>query len=259
MHPVLFDFGFLSVKTYGVCIAVGFLLCWKILEKLSGRKDLGDLLVWLMASGVIGARTAYVIEHWNTQFAASPLEIFRVDKGGLVFYGGLLASIAVFFAWCAAKKARRLELADLLCVVIPLGHACGRIGCFFYGCCWGRLSDSAFAVRFPAGSPAWHDQLSKGLIASSAPAALPVLPAQLFEAALLLPLFALLLAIWFKWRRGTAGAYLCGYAAIRFCTEFLRGDPRAGVFGLSIGQTISIFIFLAGVAFLCAAKKRTAQ
>ena len=74
-----------------------------------------------------------------------------------------------------------------------------------------------------------------------------VLPTQLFEAAALLVLFALLLALYLKRRRDTCAAYLVGYGVIRFCMEFFRGDPRAAFWGLSIGQVISIGLVAAGV------------
>ena len=256
MFPDLIKFDFLSLHTYGACMAVGFFICWKLAEKLSGRRDLSDLLMYLMIGGVAGSRIAYVIEHWQTQFARAPLDIFKVWQGGLMFYGGFILALIVFFVWCRVKKESPLAMSDLICVVLPLGHACGRIGCFFYGCCYGRLSESALAVSFPRGSPAWGEQLEHGLIDSTALRSLPVLPTQLFEAAALLVLFALVLAIYLRTRRYPAGIYLVGYAFIRFGLEYLRGDPRAAVGPFSISQTISIGVFLAGVVFLTLAFRR---
>ena len=256
MFPDLIKFDFLSLHTYGACMAVGFLICWKLAEKLSGRRDLSDLLMYLMIGGVAGSRIAYVIEHWQTQFARAPLDIFKVWQGGLMFYGGFILALIVFFVWCRVKKESPLAMSDLICVVLPLGHACGRIGCFFYGCCHGRRSESALAVSFPRGSPAWGEQLEHGLIDSTALRSLPVLPTQLFEAAALLVLFALVLAIYLRTRRYAAGVYLVGYAFIRFGLEYLRGDPRAAVGPFSISQTISIGVFLAGVVFLTLAFRR---
>ena len=31
MHPDLIDLGFLHLKTYGACMAVGFILCWTLI------------------------------------------------------------------------------------------------------------------------------------------------------------------------------------------------------------------------------------
>lgn len=257
MHPDLIDIGILHLKTYGFCMALGFLLCWKLAEKVSGRKDLGDLFMYLMLAGVAGARIAYVIEHWKSEFAAHPLSVIRVDQGGLVFYGGLILAIVVYFAWCRIKRLSFLETGDIMCAVLPLGHAFGRIGCFFYGCCYGKVSDSALAVRFPVHSPAWYEQVSSGLISTSASSSLPVLPTQLFESASLLLLFVVLMFVYLRLVKTgrvasglVVGSYLVLYAILRFPMEFLRGDPRAEVGFLSIAQTISLGIFTLGVAFL---------
>lgn len=235
-------------------MAIGFLLCWRLLEWLSGRRDLSNLLISLMVSGVAGSRIAYVIEHWKSEFAANPLSVIRVDQGGLMFYGGLILSCLVFVAWCGRRHENPLVIADLLATVIPLGHACGRIGCFFFGCCYGRMSDSSWAVTFPRHSPAWFEQFHSGLIDSSAARSLAVLPTQLFEAAALLVLFTGLLLVYRRWHRYTAGLYLSGYAVIRFALEYLRGDPRAAIGPFSISQTISLVMFALGIATLAYGK-----
>ncbi len=243
MFPDLIDIGFLHLKTYGACMAVGFLLCWHLVERLSGRKDLSNLVLSLMASGVAGSRIAYVIEHWQAEFAAHPERIVRVDQGGLMFYGGLILALAVFVAWCLAKGENLPGMADLFAVVVPLGHAFGRLGCFFYGCCYGRDSDAWCAVTFPAGSPSWYEH-GRRLVS--------VLPTQLFEAGALLGLFAVLLIV--RAKSGSrhpgllTGVYLVGYAAVRFGIECLRGDPRAGVGPFSISQTISLALAAVGAA-----------
>ena len=247
MYPDLVSIGFLHIKTYGACMALGFLAAWQVLSWLcrrTGRSPdlLTGLVTWMMVCGVVGARAAYVIEHWQKEFAGHPGLIVRVDQGGLMFYGGLILAIGVFLLWCRVKKERILPLADMMTTIIPLGHAFGRIGCFFYGCCYGRDSDAWCAVTFPAGSPSWHEH-GRRMVS--------VLPTQLFEAAALLALFA---ALMFLWRRRGGrdglilGSYMVGYAAIRFGIEYLRGDPRAAVGPFSISQTISIGLALAGSA-----------
>ncbi len=268
MHPDLVSIGFLHIKTYGAFMALGFLAAWQVLAWLcrrTGRSPdmLTGLVTWMMVCGVVGARAAYVIEHWQKEFAGHPELIVRVDQGGLMFYGGLILSIAVFFAWRFAHRERMLPLSDLLTTVIPLGHAFGRVGCFFYGCCYGRLSQSACAVSFPRGSPAWYEQMNKGLIAADAQASLPVLPTQLFEAAAVLALFVVLMCVFrrmWKARPGfVTGTYLVGYAFVRFGMEFLRGDPRAVVGPLSIGQSISLALLAGGVAFMAISRSRTKE
>jgi phosphatidylglycerol---prolipoprotein diacylglyceryl transferase len=247
MFPDLIDLGILHLRTYGACMAIGFLVCWWLIERLGHRKDLSNFILSLMVSGVVGSRIAYVVEHWQSEFAAHPERIVRVDQGGLMFYGGLILAIVVFFSWCIIRRERPLALANLLCTVIPLGHAFGRIGCFFYGCCYGRDSDAWCAVTFPMGSPSWFEH-NRRMVS--------VLPTQLFEAAALLALFAVLFVVYRRARRFTAGVYLVGYAAIRFGMEYLRGDPRAAVGPFSISQTISIAMAALGFAFLVCDARR---
>lgn len=265
MHPDLISIGFLHLKTYGACMALGFLAAWQVIVFLCRRtgrdaEPLSGLLMLMMATGVVGARAAYVVEHWAGEFARHPERIVRVDQGGLMFYGGFLLATAAFLVWCRVRRERILPLVDLFAVVVPLGHAFGRVGCFFYGCCYGRLSQAACAVSFPRGSPAWHEQLREGRIASDAAAALPVLPTQLFEAAAVLFLFCALLALYRRFARRlpglVSGGYLVGYACIRFGLEVLRGDPRATVGPLSISQTISLALLLAGGTLIAVALRR---
>ena len=257
MHPDLIPG--LPVKTYGFCMALGFLAAWQVLSWLCRRtgraaEPLSNLLMLMMFSGIVGARLEYVREFWGREFAANPLSIFKVWQGGLVFYGGLILAIAVFFVWCRARRESVAPVADLFVTVIPLAHAFGRVGCFFYGCCYGRVSAHAFAVAFPRRSPAWVAQVEGGLIPETAQSSLAVLPTQLFEAAAVLGLFAALLFIFlrnWKTRPGfTTGCYLVGYSCIRFGIEFLRDDMRQRVGNLSIGQTVSIGLFVLGISFI---------
>ncbi|MBO7688561.1 MAG: prolipoprotein diacylglyceryl transferase [Kiritimatiellae bacterium] len=257
MHPDLIPG--LPVKTYGFCMALGFLAAWQVLAWLcrrTGRKPepLSNLLMLMLFSGIVGARIEYVREFWDREFASDPLSVFKVWQGGLVFYGGLILAIAVFLVWCRVRRERVAPVADAFVTIIPLAHAFGRVGCFFYGCCYGRLSQSAFAVAFPRLSPAWSAQCGAKLIPESAPASLPVLPTQLFEAAAVFCLFVVLLFVFLdNWRKRpgfTTGCYLAGYACIRFGLEFLRDDLRQRFGTMSIGQVISIGLFVLGISFM---------
>ena len=239
----------LPLHTYGLCMAVGFFLAWKLVERLSGRTDLSNLVFILLFSGIAGGRIAHVIEYWGEGFGNDPFKIFKVWEGGLVFYGGLLGAIAAFVIWSVFSRRTfrdTVEIADALALGVPLGHAFGRIGCFCYGCCWGHPSLSAFAVRFPLHSPAGEARPDM-LVGKS----VPLLPVQLFEAAALLALLAVLVYVYRRHRDAigrTVGAYLTGYGVIRFALEFLRDDDRPDLAGLSSAQLMSIILFALGLA-----------
>ena len=257
MHPDLIPG--LPIKTYGFCMALGFLAAWQVLSWLCRRtgrqiEPLSNLLMLMLFSGIIGARLEYVREFWSREFAADPLSAFKVWQGGLVFYGGLILAIAVFAVWCLARRERMAPVADLIVTVIPLAHAFGRVGCFFFGCCYGCESSSACAVAFPRHSPAWNAQVDAGKILQTAQSSLPVLPTQLFEAAAVLCLFAVLVFVFLRnWKQRpgfTTGCYLLGYSCVRFVIEFLRDDMRQRFGKMSIGQVVSIGLFVLGITFI---------
>ena len=268
MHSELFQLGPLTIRAFGLCMALGFLFGWQAanwLCKHTGRNadHLATLLTWLMLSAILGARAAYVLEHWSQEFAHDPRAILRVDQGGLMFYGGLISAAVALLAYAVYYHEHLFDITDLVLAVVPIGHAFGRIGCFFHGCCYGRLTGSCLGVRFPAHSPAWWEQLraTPPLIPRSAATSLPVLPTQLIEAMANALLFALLLRLYprmHKQRGFISGCYLVCYAILRYVIEELRGDPRLAVGPFSIGQSISLGIFALGLACLFYARRRTA-
>ena len=263
MHSTLFSIGPLTIHAYGVCMALGFLLAWQAISCLCRKTGqpsdyLSSLLVWIMVWAVAGARVAYVLEHWTVEFRDAPLAIFRIDQGGLMFYGGFIGAAVTLLVYARLLRKPFLEITDLLLTGLPLGHAFGRVGCFFHGCCYGALTDGLLGIRFPKGSPASWEQTVSGALPQTAEASLPVLPTQFFEAALNAALFALLFALYPKRYRKvgfTSAFYCCAYGVIRFAMEYLRGDQRMALFGLSIGQCISLGVFATGVILFarCAA------
>ena len=272
MHPVLFTLGPFTLHSYGLCMAVGILCAYAVLARLVARRGedpdaLANLVVALVLVGLAGARTFYVAEHWSAQFAGDPLAAVRIWEGGLMFYGSIVFGAAGLVAWCLWRRRSVLEWLDRFAVVVPLGQAFGRVGCFLNGCCWGRACDTALSVRYPAHSAPWREQLDAGALLpfsdGSLPArSLPVLPTQLFEAAGCLALFALLLLLFRRLHpasdAGTpsrsagaaAAGYFLGYGAIRFVDEIFRADERLHFGWFSISQSISMALWALGLALL---------
>ena len=261
MYPTLFEIGPFTLHSFGLMAALGFLAALFAMTALARRGLAGgltpdgvsQLLVMVMLGGAFGARFAYVAEHWTSEFAGRGfVEVFRFDKGGLMFYGGLVGAILLIALFSRIRRLPLVGLLDLCATALPLGHAFGRVGCFLNGCCYGRPTSCFLGVTYPAGSSVWADHVHQGLVTRGAAGSLPVFPSQLIEAAANLLLFA---ALFHLMRRRPArgfvsGVYLVSYAVIRFFTETLRGDPRMPVGPLSISQAISVAALLSGVAFL---------
>ena len=158
-----------------------------------------------------------------------PLEIIKINKGGLVFHGGLIAAITASIVFMKKSKQPLLETLDILCVYVPLAHAIGRVGCFLNGCCSGKPTQIFLGVIFPGYSLRVH-------------------PTQLYSSFLLLVLFMVLYSMEKKkhFPGQMISLYLILYGIIRFCIEFLRDNPVV-FFGLSMYQCIRIAFVLIGL------------
>lgn len=153
---------------------------------------------------------------------------------GITFYGGLIGGgIAMFIALKITKVKTRYTIIEWFNILTPsfiVFHIFGRIGCFLGGCCYGRYSQSVFAVVFP-------DNEERGIFHLGQ----KCLPTQLFEAVALV--IILLIVICSKNR---IKMYLCCYSLVRFCLEFLRGDDRGNtMLFFTPSQLISLLILIA--------------
>ena len=117
--------------------------------------------VALCSLRVSSGRIFYVVHHYNL-FAGDFKSVFRV-AGGLEFLGGVLMAIGVVFVYVLANRLPLRRYFDILAIGLMLGLSFGRIGCFLNGCCFGKPTDVAWAVRFPYGSPPYLTQVKPDL------------------------------------------------------------------------------------------------
>ena len=262
MHPLFIKLGRLPIYWYGVMMALGFLtglVNWVRLGQREARDAsyCSDLLFWVIISGIVGARLAYVIANLRS-FALAPLSIFRVDQGGLIYYGGFVAAGAALFIFARRRGERLIALLDFVVTSLPLGHAFGRIGCLMNGCCYGKIYKGWPSITFPSGSLAWWHHVDARLLDPSALRSLPVHPVQLYEAAFNLVLFVVLGWVYrrCKGEGRVVGTYLVMYPAGRFLFEHLRVAAHGRIGGLSDAQYISMLLCVFGVVLLLRAGKQ---
>lgn len=259
MHPIAFKLGSFSVHWYGVMMAVAFLLgLWTasrrgVRDGLVPEKVL-DIGPWLIIGTIIGARTLHVVTYWKEEFADKPIwEIFMVQHGGLVYYGGLIGASLACILYVRFKKVPLWKMADILAPSIALGYVFGRIGCLLNGCCFGKACDMPWAITYPAG----HETHPVNA------AAIPVHPTQIYDSLLSLGLYLGL--AWLYRRKKFDGqvfaTYLVCYAVTRSIVETFRGDYTEPHLhgGLTPAHLISIGIMLAGVALFFVLPKAKQQ
>lgn len=271
MLPRLFEIplpggGRLPVHGYGVMIVLGFLLGTWIAGREGRRRGLPDfiydLALTMLLSGLLGGRILYYLENFSAEYAnRSFLEFFKIWKGGLVFYGG---AIGGFLGGCAYIWVKRLpiECLDVVALGVPIGMAFGRLGCFLNGCCYGDPCDPQylFAASFPLESPAGLAHQEAGWLDAQAAMALPVHPAQLYQAAHDFLLAALLypyLRLGFCPRGAGIPALFTLYAVGRFVLETLRADNVRTFSGLTMSQNLALGTFVVFGSVLLALRRRS--
>ena len=223
-----------TIPMYGICMALGLVFAAGLAYFRARRRGGdGDSLLIIMACavgfGLVSAKLLYlavsmgfdqVIEHLK----AGDFEF--IASSGQVFYGGLIGGVLGGFVGARIAKQKLFSYCDAVVPCVPLGHAFGRLGCFFAGCCYGMPYDGPFCVSFP------HIGVDYN-----------VFPVQLLEVFINLVICAYLLFYTRKERKRfhVLYHYLALYAVSRFCLELLRGDGIRGIAaGISTSQWISI-------------------
>ena len=230
MKSVLFTLGPVSIYAWGtmlsLAVIVGLLGTRRLVRRVGVEFDhLLSLTIWLVLAGLIGSRLFYVFFYEWDYYSLYPLEIFKLNQPGLVFYGGLIAGVLAGGIYIYRHRLPFWDLADVIAPFLALGYGMVRIGCFLNGCCYGKPTGLPWGVVFP------------GL------GAVPRHPTQLYSTIFALFLFVGLL--WLFQHRRFPGqvflVYLMVYAGLRFIVEFFRENLL--IWGsLTIAQLVSLLI-----------------
>ena len=248
MHPIAFYVGEIPIYSYGLLIALAILLGSFWAYKRGKQHGINDdsilnASLCLVLGGFVGARLLYVL-YFPAVYLQHPIMILT-DRGGLVWYGGLIGGITAGVIYYGLKKIplKLSEMADILILPAALGLVLGRIGCFLTGCCYGLPCKLPWAVKFPAGHPTYPQAVH---------------PTQLYESGSVLLLLLLLIYLERKpdYRPGNVFSFfLIGYGFIRFGVEALRGDALL-IMGLSSSQWFSLAAIIVGLVILIALHAR---
>jgi len=244
MHPDLFSIGPLTLHTYGLLMAIGFIIGLLIAIKTGNRhgmdaQQIMDMGILLIISGVIGSKITYVLMNLSS-YIENPLDM-NLWQGGFVFSGGLIAAIIVIFFYIRRHKMNMLMMGDIFAPSIAIGQAFGRIGCFMAGCCYGKPATVPWGVIFRNPN-------------SIAPLNIPLHPTQLYDSLSNISIFIILMIL--NARKKFNGQvflwFLIMHSTARLLIERFRGDDR-GIFPgtvWTITQFISILILMFSISLL---------
>lgn len=243
MIPVLVDFGFFQVRSYGLMLSVAFLVAWWVLRKGMRRRGWADTVAYDFVAiaavfGVLGSKLFFVIDHWEEVRGDVLGTVF--SGTGLTFLGGPVLAAPAVLLYLRWRGCAPLKGLDAAAPALAVGAAVGRIGCLLAGDgCYGVPTDLPWGMTFP-----------NGVVRTF----VPVHPTPLYETLWYAALTVGLVA--YDARRGGRGrpggvfaAFLVAYGLGRFLVEFIRTNPRYAL-GLSQAQFISLAAMAGGVAWL---------
>lgn len=233
--------GEVRLPVYGMLFATGVLVAWwwfaRRARALEVREDLVfNLTFYTLLAGLVGAKLLLIgVDLYRGQ----PIDLLGVLRSAGVVIGGLIGGAAAFVAYGRRHDLPVLSLADAIAAPVALSQAIGRLGCLFAGCCYGKLTDAWWGIRFP--NPEAVGWLPP--VGGVYPARIPT---QLIHAGFDLGL-ALVLTLMWRRRPAVPGTifwcYMLLYAIGRAAIEFLRGDTERGLFlggAVSTSQVLSL-------------------
>ncbi len=241
-----FDIGPLHVTFYGIVIAIGVALGWRLTVHRYRDKG-GDpafaerILIWMVVIGFLGGRLAYVSTHLS-RFEGEWWKVIAVWEGGLALFGGLTAGALTAIILTRRWGGDLPMFLDSLAPAVPLAQAFGRWGNYFNQELFGTPTDLP-----------WGLEIDPEFRPDAYPDAETFHPTFLYESIWNLALSAFI--IWLD-RRYPAlhgkliGVYLLGYGAMRFALELIRTDTTFRILGLSRNGWVSLGVMLGGIVIL---------
>ncbi|MDB4942376.1 MAG: Prolipoprotein diacylglyceryl transferase [Labilithrix sp.] len=276
----------LPIYSYGVMLGLSLVVGWYLTLTLSERDGLpketmANCYVVTAIAAIVGSRLLYIVTNMdefrvNQHDPSSAIDFgtfFALRRGGLVAYGGFLGGYLGSWLYLRGHKIRLLPWADVAVPSLASGLLITRIGCYLFGCDFGKRLPSdapAFLARmgtFPHwatgtlegggdGAPAWTKHLDAAGHGTPAAAELlkmnhswPVHPTQIYES--FVGLLLLVLLLWQRKHQRFRGQifflFAFAYGYLRFLIEMLRDDSERGEFG-----TFPLHLFIPGALVIMA-------
>lgn len=247
MYPILLQFGSAALYAYPVFIGLAAVIAygvWVHCLKLNHLPTSKAFTLWfeIVAIAFVGAKVFFAIIHFSPEHSF----VYWLNNGGVVFYGGFLFATAYCFWRFPRAELPLWPALKSTGPALAIGHAIGRLGCFFHGCCYGKSCALPWAISVT-------DPLS-----STRPLDTPLHPTQLYESIALTGLFFILLKLQKSSisPKGHLIIYLLYYGIFRFINEFFRADTLRGSFSIfSTSQWVSLGLVSTAICLILFSKK----
>ncbi|HDG5526654.1 TPA: prolipoprotein diacylglyceryl transferase [Staphylococcus aureus] len=246
IDPVAFNLGPLSVRWYGIIIAVGILLGYfvaqRALVKAGLHKDtLVDIIFYSALFGFIAARIYFVIFQWP-YYAENPSEIIKIWHGGIAIHGGLIGGFIAGVIVCKVKNLNPFQIGDIVAPSIILAQGIGRWGNFMNHEAHGGPVSRAFLEQLHLPNFIIENMYINGQYYH---------PTFLYESIWDVAGFIILVNIRKHLKLGeTFFLYLTWYSIGRFFIEGLRTDSLMLTSNIRVAQLVSILLLLISISLI---------
>lgn len=246
IDPVAFNLGPLSVRWYGIIIAVGILLGYfvaqRALVKAGLHKDtLVDIIFYSALFGFIVARIYFVIFQWP-YYAENPGEIIKIWHGGIAIHGGLIGGFIAGVIVCKVKNLNPFQIGDIVAPSIILAQGIGRWGNFMNHEAHGGPVSRAFLEQLHLPNFIIENMYINGQYYH---------PTFLYESIWDVAGFIILVNIRKHLKLGeTFFLYLTWYSIGRFFIEGLRTDSLMLTSNIRVAQLVSILLILISISLI---------
>ncbi|HFJ4871301.1 TPA: prolipoprotein diacylglyceryl transferase [Staphylococcus aureus] len=246
IDPVAFNLGQLSVRWYGIIIAVGILLGYfvaqRALVKAGLHKDtLVDIIFYSALFGFIAARIYFVIFQWP-YYAENPGEIIKIWHGGIAIHGGLIGGFIAGVIVCKVKNLNPFQIGDIVAPSIILAQGIGRWGNFMNHEAHGGPVSRAFLEQLHLPNFIIENMYINGQYYH---------PTFLYESIWDVAGFIILVNIRKHLKLGeTFFLYLTWYSIGRFFIEGLRTDSLMLTSNIRVAQLVSILLILISISLI---------
>ena len=245
---ILFRIGDWIVVTYGLLAAFAFMVGFSAgiwFDAMTGQNialKTRFYLFFFMPAVLMGCRAFSILLEWRELFRR-PLQ--TLVKPGYMFHGGFFAALAALYGYSHFSGVNYWLLLDAGAFAVPLGEALCRLGCYVYGCCWGRPTSGRVGVRYT--SP--HAKVVR-----CAPHlhGVKLHPAQVYALVAHLLQFAVLYVLLpYRTFDGMITLlFLITHPIIRFTMEYYRQDDRGTIGTFTHSNLYSAIMIMIGVVGL---------
>ena len=280
VDPVLFHFGALQVRWYGMMWAMGFFFGYFVMRKIYRHEKVSDdwmdkLLMYMLVFTVVGARLGHCLFYEPEEYLSQPLSILKVWEGGLSSHGGAIGILIGMLIYVrqynksVKKKEEKQRISyiwilDRVVVAVCLVGSFIRVGNVMNHEIYGTPTSLPWGFVFLRGAEQFCGTFDNYTPCFSWNATcppnewLPCHPTGLYEAFFCLVAMGILLWMYYKHDLGNRqpglmfGTFLIIIFGSRICIEFLKNvqvDFERNML-LDMGQWLSIPFVIIGIVMI---------